>query len=85
MVDKLVANAQKALEQFRDYDQETINHIVKEMALAGLNQHMALAKLAVEETKRGVASRNCLSDFDNPYCFARSYFFHRRDPFRHFD
>lgn len=53
-VDVLVANAQAALKKFREYDQETIDRIVKEMALAGLNDHMRLAKLAIEETKRGV-------------------------------
>lgn len=71
MIDKLVANAQKALEQFRDYDQETINHIVKEMALAGLNQHMALAKLAVEETKRGVYEDKIIKNL-----FATEYIYH---------
>ncbi len=54
MIDTLVANAQKALKAFRDYDQEAIDHIVKQMALAGLDKHMYLAKLAIEETKRGV-------------------------------
>ncbi|MBD8070840.1 bifunctional acetaldehyde-CoA/alcohol dehydrogenase [Bacillus sp. PS06] len=54
MIDSLVEKGQKALKQFLEFDQETIDQIVKEMALAGLNQHMPLAKLAVEETKRGV-------------------------------
>jgi acetaldehyde dehydrogenase / alcohol dehydrogenase len=71
MIDGLVANAQKALEQFRDYDQEMINHIVKEMALAGLNQHMALAKLAVEETKRGVYEDKIIKNL-----FATEYIYH---------
>jgi acetaldehyde dehydrogenase / alcohol dehydrogenase len=71
MIDKLVANAQKALEQFRAYDQEAINHIVKEMALAGLDQHMALAKLAVEETKRGVYEDKIIKNL-----FATEYIYH---------
>ncbi|EZP74770.1 bifunctional acetaldehyde-CoA/alcohol dehydrogenase [Parageobacillus genomosp. 1] len=71
MVDELVANAQKALEQFRAYDQEMINHIVKEMALAGLDQHMALAKLAVEETKRGVYEDKIIKNL-----FATEYIYH---------
>lgn len=71
MIDKLVANAQKALEQFRAYDQETIDHIVKEMALAGLDKHMALAKLAVEETKRGVYEDKIIKNL-----FATEYIYH---------
>ncbi|MBU9719918.1 MULTISPECIES: bifunctional acetaldehyde-CoA/alcohol dehydrogenase [Bacillaceae] len=54
MVDGLVQNAQKAYKEFLNFDQESIDKIVKEMALAGLDQHMPLAKMAVEETKRGV-------------------------------
>lgn len=71
MIDELVANAQKALEQFRAYDQETIDHIVKEMALAGLDKHMALAKLAVEETKRGVYEDKIIKNL-----FATEYIYH---------
>lgn len=71
MIDELVANAQKALEQIRAYDQETIDHIVKEMALAGLDKHMALAKLAVEETKRGVYEDKIIKNL-----FATEYIYH---------
>lgn len=53
-VDRLVSNARKALEKFLSFDQDTINEIVRQMALAGLNDHMRLAKMAHEETKRGV-------------------------------
>ncbi|WP_199426086.1 bifunctional acetaldehyde-CoA/alcohol dehydrogenase [Thermaerobacillus caldiproteolyticus] len=71
MIDQLVANAQKALERFRDYAQETIDKIVKEMALAGLDQHMSLAKLAVEETKRGVYEDKIIKNI-----FATEYIYH---------
>src|SRR4051812_43702005 len=54
MIDGLVSNAEKALKQFNEYDQKQIDEIIKNMAIAGLDQHMPLAKLAVEETKRGV-------------------------------
>lgn len=54
MIDGLVSNAKKALDQFKEFDQRQIDEIVKQMAIAGLDQHMPLAKLAVEETKRGV-------------------------------
>ncbi|PIB57856.1 hypothetical protein AOA60_20615, partial [Pseudomonas sp. 2822-17] len=40
--------------EFLNFDQESVDNIVKEMALAGLDQHMPLAKMAVVETKRGV-------------------------------
>ena len=70
-IDRLVANAQKALKEFMNYDQETIDHIVKEMALAGLNDHMRLAKLAVEETKRGVYEDKITKNL-----FATEYIYH---------
>ncbi len=54
MINTLVDNANAALQEFMQFDQEAIDKIVKEMALAGLDQHMPLAKLAHEETKRGV-------------------------------
>ncbi|MFA9560113.1 bifunctional acetaldehyde-CoA/alcohol dehydrogenase [Evansella sp. AB-rgal1] len=54
MVNELVENGKIAHQEFLNFDQESIDLIVKEMALAGLNQHMPLAKMAVEETKRGV-------------------------------
>lgn len=53
-VDALVKNAQSALKDFLLIDQETIDNIVHEMALAGLAKQQVLAKMAVEETGRGV-------------------------------
>ncbi len=38
----------------KTYDQAKIDHIVHRMAIAGLDHHMELAKMAVEETGRGV-------------------------------
>ncbi|NLI90524.1 MAG: bifunctional acetaldehyde-CoA/alcohol dehydrogenase [Epulopiscium sp.] len=54
MVDELVKNAEKALEAYIDLNQEQVDEITKEMALAGVREHMHLAKLAVEETGRGI-------------------------------
>ncbi len=54
MVDELVANAHSALKIMKTFDQEKIDHIVHRMAIAGLDHHMELAKLAVDETGRGV-------------------------------
>src|SRR5690606_13615518 len=50
----LMDKALKAQEKFMDMNQEQIDNIVKAMALAGLDKHMYLAKLAVEETGRGI-------------------------------
>ncbi|WP_462413359.1 bifunctional acetaldehyde-CoA/alcohol dehydrogenase [Neobacillus sp. Marseille-QA0830] len=72
MIDVLVDNARKALDEFRsNYDQEGIDEIVKQMALAGLDQHMTLAKLAVEETKRGVYEDKIIKNM-----FAAEYVYH---------
>ncbi|QIZ08996.1 bifunctional acetaldehyde-CoA/alcohol dehydrogenase [Priestia megaterium] len=71
MVNVLVENGLKALKEFRSFDQEMINNIVKEMALAGLDQHMPLAKLAVEETGRGVYEDKIIKNM-----FATEYVYH---------
>ena len=53
-INGLVDRAQKALADFANYDQEKIDYIVAKASIAALDQHGYLAKLAVEETKRGV-------------------------------
>lgn len=53
-VDSLVKNALAAFDEFLALDQETIDNIVHEMALAGLAKQQELAKMAIEETKRGI-------------------------------
>lgn len=53
-VDQLVKNALVALDEFLLMDQESIDRIVHEMALAGLSKQQQLAKMAVEETGRGI-------------------------------
>ncbi|GGP15556.1 bifunctional acetaldehyde-CoA/alcohol dehydrogenase [Oceanobacillus neutriphilus] len=70
-IEKLVNNAQKALTEMRRLNQEQIDQIVKEMALAGLEQHMKLAKLAVEETGRGVYEDKIIKNI-----FATEYVYH---------
>ena len=54
MIDTLVANGQAALRKMMELDQEQVDNIVHEMSLAGLDAHEKLAKMAVEETGRGV-------------------------------
>ena len=53
-IDEYVKNAQKALDEYMTMNQEQIDKIVQAMALNGLEHHMTLAKMAVEETGRGV-------------------------------
>ncbi|MFD3944103.1 bifunctional acetaldehyde-CoA/alcohol dehydrogenase [Streptomyces sp. NPDC058579] len=54
MVDGLVQGALAALGRFEEFDQEQVDHIVKKASLAALSAHGELAKLAVEETGRGL-------------------------------
>jgi acetaldehyde dehydrogenase / alcohol dehydrogenase len=53
-IDVLAKNAAVALAKFRCYNQEMVDEIVKRMAHTALSHHKDLAKLAVEETRRGV-------------------------------
>lgn len=53
-VDRLVAAGLKALADYESLTQEQVDHIVKKASVAALDQHTALARLAVEETGRGV-------------------------------
>ena len=70
-IDTLAANGQKALKEMKKLDQDQINNIVKEMALAGLDKHMYLAKLAIEETGRGVYEDKIIKNI-----FATEYVYH---------
>lgn len=54
MIDELARKANVALKEMEDFDQEKVDHIVHQMAMAALDQHMPLAKMAVEETGRGI-------------------------------
>ncbi|WP_306191506.1 MULTISPECIES: bifunctional acetaldehyde-CoA/alcohol dehydrogenase [unclassified Streptomyces] len=53
-VDRLVTNGLKALADYEALTQEQVDHIVKKASVAALDQHTALARLAVQETGRGV-------------------------------
>ncbi|GEO67802.1 bifunctional acetaldehyde-CoA/alcohol dehydrogenase [Levilactobacillus spicheri] len=54
MIDRLVDKAHDALCAMDDFTQEQVDHIVHQMAIAGLDHHMELAKAAFDETGRGV-------------------------------
>ena len=52
-VNEKVANAMQALNDFLSLDQEQVDYIVAKASIAALDEHGSLAKLAVDETKRG--------------------------------
>ena len=54
VIDDLAAKANEAAKQMENFTQEQVDHIVHEMAMAALDKHMPLAKMAVEETGRGI-------------------------------
>lgn len=70
-VNRLVERARKAQDQFLLLDQQQIDNIVQAMALAGLDKHMMLAKMAVEETGRGVYEDKITKNI-----FATEYIYH---------
>jgi acetaldehyde dehydrogenase/alcohol dehydrogenase len=54
MIDELANNGAKALGEFRCFDQEMVDEVVRQMALIALENNKYLARLAVDETGRGV-------------------------------
>ncbi len=71
MIDDLIARAKVASEEYLKLDQDTVNEIVKQMSMAGLEHHMELAKMAVEETGRGVYEDKITKNM-----FATEYIYH---------
>ena len=54
MINELVVNAQKALQEYRDFTQEQVDYIVAKCSVAALDKHGELAMAAIKETNRGV-------------------------------
>ena len=52
MIDSLVEKAKIASQEYLKLNQDQINNIIKAMSMAGLEKHMELAKMAVEETRK---------------------------------
>ena len=71
MIDDLVKRAKIASQKYLELDQTQIDKIVKAMAMAGLEHHMELAKMAVEETKRGIYEDKITKNM-----FATEYIYH---------
>ena len=71
MINELVEKAKIASKEYLQLDQETVDNITKAMSMAGLEHHMELAKLAVEETKRGIYEDKITKNM-----FATEYIYH---------
>ena len=54
MIDSLAEKGQEALKELSKKSQQEINDIVHHMSMAAVDQHMHLAKLAYDETGRGI-------------------------------
>ena len=70
-VNELVEKALKCLDEYAGYTQEQIDYIVAKASVAAIDQHGVLAKLALDETKRGV-----FEDKATKNLFACEYVFH---------
>ena len=71
MIDELMEKAKIASEEYLKLDQETVDNIIKAMSMAGLEHHMELAKMAVEETGRGIYEDKITKNM-----FATEYIYH---------
>ena len=71
MIDQLMEKAKIASEEYLKLDQETVDNIIKAMSMAGLEHHMELAKMAVEETGRGIYEDKITKNM-----FATEYIYH---------
>ena len=71
MINSLVERAKIASQEYLKLDQDTVDNIIKAMAMAGLENHMKLAKMAVEETGRGIYEDKITKNM-----FATEYIYH---------
>ena len=62
IIEELAVNANVALKAMTNFDQEKVDHIVHEMAMAALDKHMHLAKMAVAETGRGIVEDKAIKN-----------------------
>ncbi|ALP38569.1 bifunctional acetaldehyde-CoA/alcohol dehydrogenase [Paenibacillus sp. IHB B 3084] len=70
-IQTLIDRGNRAQQAFMSMNQEQIDEIVQAMAIAGMDKHMHLAKLAVEETGRGVYEDKIIKNM-----FATEYVYH---------
>lgn len=70
-INQLIERAKIARDEFAKLNQEQVDNIVKAMAMAVLENHMMLSRLAVEETKRGIYEDKITKNI-----FASEYIYH---------
>ncbi len=70
-INELIEKAKIASKEYMKLNQEQVDNIVKAMSMAGLENHMKLAKMAVEETGRGVYEDKITKNL-----FATDYIYH---------
>ena len=71
MVNDLVDRARAAAEEYKQLNQAQVDRIVQRMSMAGLDSHMRLAKMAVDETGRGIYEDKITKNM-----FAAEYVYH---------
>ena len=69
-VNELAEKAKLALIEFEKLDQKQVDHIVAKASVAALNKHLVLAKMAVDETGRGLVEDKATKK----YIFMRTYY-----------
>ena len=71
MIDELIEKAKIASKEYMNLSQEQVDTIIKAMSMAGLEHHMELAKMAIEETGRGIYEDKITKNM-----FATEYIYH---------
>ena len=71
MIDDLIEKAKEASKEYLKLNQQQVDNIIKAMSMAGLEHHMELAKMAVEETGRGIYEDKITKNM-----FATEYIYH---------
>ena len=71
MIENLMERAKIAQEEYSKLTQEDVDRIVKRMAMAVQENHMMLARMAVDETKRGIYEDKITKNI-----FASEYIYH---------
>ena len=71
MIDELMERAKIAQQEYSKLTQDDVDRILKQMAMAVLENHMTLARLAIDETKRGIYEDKITKNI-----FASEYIYH---------
>ena len=71
MIDELIKKAKVASQEYLKLNQETVDNITRAMSMAGLEHHMELAKMAIQETGRGIYEDKITKNM-----FATEYVYH---------